>query len=337
MQHAPSTHCRHWPYWLVIILLTLACAVSSSLLLASRPASSIVSAEGEGVDEFPVFSETHSWGAGATKVARISFSGIMTDAVETGFFAAANPLHGAIRRIRAAAADKDVKAILLEMDSPGGELTAADELHHELAKFRESDPKRRVVVFVRGMAASGGYYASLPADRIVAAPTSILGSIGVILQSWNAKPLADKIGVSDVTIKSGRHKDMLNPLREEDPEERALLQAQIDRMLSRFVKLVAGSRGLPEEKVRELADGRIFDAEEALAAKLVDGIGYFEDAVGAVETLLGADDVFLVTYETTTGWGDLLSAPFSSAAAQTLRSLSAAAVPRFVARAPFAP
>lgn len=337
MQNPSPTRCRHWPYWLVIVLLSLACAVASALLLASSSPASIVSAEGEGVDEFPVFSETHSWGAGATKAARISFSGVMTDAVETGFFAAANPLHGAIRRIRAAAADKDVRAILLEMDSPGGELTAADELYHELDLFRASDPKRKIVVFVRGMAASGGYYASLPADRIVAAPTSILGSIGVILQSWNAKPLADKIGVSDVTIKSGRHKDMLNPLREEDPEERALLQAQIDRMLSRFVKLIASSRDLPEAKVRELADGRIFDAEEALAAKLVDSIGYFEDAVKEVEDLLGADDVFLVTYETTTGWGDLLSAPFSSAAAQALRSLSATAVPRFVARAPLAP
>lgn len=337
MQTPSAPRCRHWPFWLVIVLLSLALAAAASRLLSSAAPKVLVSADGEGADEFPVFSETHSWGAGATKVARIPFSGIMTDAVESGFFAAANPLHGAIRRIRAAAADDAVKAVLLEMDSPGGELTAADELRHELERFRASDPERRVVVFVRGMAASGGYYASMPADRIVAAPTAILGSIGVILQSFNAKPLADKVGVSDVTIKSGRHKDMLNPLREEDPEERALLQTQIDRMLDRFVKLVAESRRLSEEEVRSLADGRIFDAEEALSAKLVDSVGYFEDAVAAAGELLGADDVFLVTYESSASLGDLLSAPFSSLAARTLRSLSAAAAPRFAARAPFGP
>ena len=337
MQTPSAPRCRHWPFWLVIVLLSLALAAATSRLLASATPKVLVSTDGEGADEFPVFSETHSWGAGATKVARIPFSGIMTDAVESGFFAAANPLHGAIRRIRAAAADDEVKAILLEMDSPGGELTAADELRHELERFRASDPKRRVVVFVRGMAASGGYYASLPADRIVAAPTAILGSIGVILQSFNAKPLADKVGVSDVTIKSGRHKDMLNPLREEDPEERALLQTQIDRMLERFVTLVAESRRLPEETVRPLADGRIFDAEEALRANLVDSVGYFEDAVAAAGELLGADDVFLVTYESSSSLGELLSSPFSSLAARALRSLSAAAVPRFLARAPLDP
>ena len=337
MQPPSAPRCRHWPFWLVIVLLSLALAAATSRLLASATPKVLVSTDGEGADEFPVFSETHSWGAGATKVARIPFSGIMTDAVESGFFAAANPLHGAIRRIRAAAADDEVKAILLEMDSPGGELTAADELRHELERFRASDPKRRVVVFVRGMAASGGYYASLPADRIVAAPTAILGSIGVILQSFNAKPLADKVGVSDVTIKSGRHKDMLNPLREEDPEERALLQTQIDRMLERFVTLVAESRRLPEETVRPLADGRIFDAEEALRANLVDSVGYFEDAVAAAGELLGADDVFLVTYESSSSLGELLSSPFSSLAARALRSLSAAAVPRFLARAPLDP
>jgi len=335
MQSSPVPRCRHWPYWLVIALLSVACCVASALLVATTP-SSFVSADGEGVDEFPAFSETHSWGAGATKVARISFSGVMTDATETGFFAAANPLHGAIRRVRAATADPDVDAILFEMDSPGGELTAADALFHELEKFRASDPERKIVVFVRGMAASGGYYAALPADRIVAVPTAILGSIGVILQSYNVKPLADKLGVSDVTVKSGKHKDLLNPLREEDPEEIALLQVQIDRMLSRFVKLVSEARDLPESRVRELADGRIFDAEEALRAHLVDEIGYFEDAAAATAELLGADDAFFVTYEEQLHWSDLFAAPFSSAAASAARALVSAAAPRFVARAPFA-
>jgi protease-4 len=319
--------CRHWPFWFVIFLLLFILAVDFWSGLGS-----FVAGGEKGIDEFPSFSETLSYGSGNTKVARISFSGIMTSEIPGGFFAAANPLHTAIRQVRAARQDDDVAAILFEMDSPGGEVTAADELYHELLLFRQSRSDRRVVVLVRGVAASGGYYASLPADRIIVQPTAIVGSIGVILQSYNLKELADKVGVKDVTVKSGKNKDMLNPLRDPTPEEIALLQAGIDAVYARFLSLVSESRRIPPATLRPLADGRIFTPEQALDAKLVDGIGYFEDAVDALRALLGKDDLALYAYSSSASLADLLFAPVESRARLALRALSAApAVPRLSA------
>ena len=316
--------CRHWPFWFVIFLLLLLLFVDFWTGLGS-----LFPDDGKGADEFPAFSETLSYGSGGTKVARIAFSGIMTSESPGGFFAAANPLRTAIRQVRAARQDGDVAAILFEIDSPGGEITAADELYHELLLFRQSRPDRRIVVLARGLAASGGYYAALPADRILAQPTAVIGSIGVILQSYNLRELADKVGVKDVTVKSGANKDLLNPLRDPTPEELALLQGNIDAMYARFLSLVSEARRIPPATLRPLADGRIFTPEQALAATLIDGIGYFEDAVDALRNLLGKDDLALYAYSSSASLADLFFGPVESRARLALRSLAAApAVPR---------
>ena len=183
------------------------------------------------------------------------------------------------------------------MDSPGGEVTAADEIHRELTLFKESRADRKIVVLVHDLAASGGYYVSVPADRIVAQPTALVGSIGVILQTLNVQGLSEKIGVTDTTIKSGKNKDLLNPFRPVDPEQVALLQESIDAMHARFVDLVAQGRGLKASEVRPLADGRIFTADEALKCKLIDAIGYWDEAFAEMAGLLGTDDLRVVTYQ----------------------------------------
>ena len=165
------------------------------------------------------------------------------------------------------------------------------------------------MVLVRDLAASGGYCVSVPADRIVAQPTALVGSIGVILQSLNVAGLSEKIGVTDTTIKSGKNKDLLNPFRPVDPEQVALLQETIDAMYARFVDLVAQGRGLKADEVRPLADGRVFTADEALKHKLIDAIGYWDEAFAEMAGLLGVDDLYVVTYQAPkTFLADLLGA-----------------------------
>ena len=296
--------CRHWPFWAVI--LALAAVLSLSLLINLAAVGVLTDSAGsmktgQGEDEFPSFAESHSWGSGTTKVVRIAFNGVMTRHLDGGFFGSIDPVESTLRQIRAARQDEAVAGILLEIDSPGGEVTSADEIHRELMQFKESRDGRVITALVHDMAASGGLYIALPADRIVAQPTALVGSIGVILQTINIQGLGEKLGVTDTTIKSGRNKDMLNPFRAVDPEQIKLLQLSIDAMHDRFVDLVAQGRNLSLKKVRALADGRIFTAKEALDNHLIDAIGYWNEAIEEMSKLLGVDSIQVVTYSDETG------------------------------------
>ncbi|MCU0781371.1 MAG: signal peptide peptidase SppA [Akkermansiaceae bacterium] len=297
----PPAKCRHWPFWIVIAALTGILGLS---LLINLTAVGLLSGhrgparhESRGEDEFPLFAETHSYGSGTAKVVRIWYTGVLAREIDGGWLESIDPVEDCLRQIRAARQDAEVAAILLEVDSPGGEVTAADEIHRELTLFKESDPNRKIVVLVHDLAASGGYYISVPADRIVAQPTALVGSIGVLLQTLNIQGLSEKIGVTDTTIKSGKNKDLLNPFRPVDPEQVALLQESIDTMHARFVDLVARGRGLKKSEVKPLADGRIYTAEEALERKLIDAIGYWDEAFAETCRLLGVDDLYVVTYQ----------------------------------------
>lgn len=187
--------------------------------------------------------------------------------------------------LRAVRQDKAVKAIVLEIDSPGGGVTASDQIHHELLRFRQETGIPIVALF-GDVAASGGYYVAMASDEILAHTTTITGSIGVISQFPQVRELMDKIGVEILTIKSldeqgkSSFKDMGSPFREMRPEERRLLQGLITQMWERFVEVVAAGREgkLDRAQVRALADGRIFTGRQALELKLVDALGYQEDA-----------------------------------------------------------
>jgi protease-4 len=194
--------------------------------------------------------------------------------------------------------DENVKAVLLRINSPGGGVTASDVIYHELKKFRE-ETGRPVVALLMDTAASGGYYVAQAADRIVAHPTTVTGSIGVITFLPNVTGLAEKIGVKVEAIKSGTMKDMGNPFRPLEPADRKVFQDLIDQMYGRFVDVVADGRkkaGLSREQVAKLADGRVYTAQDALKAKLVDDIGYFQDALALTKTTAGLSDAKLVTY-----------------------------------------
>jgi protease-4 len=155
-----------------------------------------------------------------------------------------------------------------------------------------------VVVFMRDLAASGGYYVAMGGTWLIAQPTTVLGSIGVIMQTLNLKGLSEKIGITDVTIKSGANKDLLNPFTEVDPAQRALLQEMIDAMFEHFLSVVAKNRpAIPADRLRALADGRLFVSQQALDLKLVDQIGYWEDALAKTAELLGVESVKVIRYK----------------------------------------
>lgn len=262
-----------------------------------------------GEDEMPSMREIWSSGSGTVKVARIRISGMIM--LNNGNLR--GPGDGsagsALRAVRRATMDPEVVAILLEVDSPGGGITASDVLYNALRNFRRSREDRAIVAMLGDLAASGGYYVALAADRIVAHPTTVTGSIGVLMRSFNLRELADKIGIKDVTIKSGGNKDMFNPLRDLTPAQEALMQEVVDSLHARFVRLVSENRNLPQDKVRALADGRIFLAQQAQAEGLIDAIGYSADAEAEVAQLLGDASLRFIRYAEEPSLLDFLRGP----------------------------
>src|SRR5438132_8868058 len=172
--------------------------------------------------------------------------------------------------------DSRVKAIVLEIDSPGGEVTASDEIYSAVVKTRARKP---VVVYMDSLAASGGYYVSCGGNFLMANETTINGSIGVIIQTLNYEQLFNKIGLASVVFKSGKFKDILNGARPMTPEERELIQSFVMQTYDKFLGIVAKERSLPAEMLRNtIADGRILSGKEAFDDQLIDGLGELDDA-----------------------------------------------------------
>lgn len=177
-----------------------------------------------------------------------------------------------------------IKAVVLRVDSPGGAVGAAQEIYAEVRRTNKVKP---VIASMGSVAASGGYYAAIGAARIFASPGTITGSIGVIVKFANLEELFAKIGYKSDVVKSGALKDIGAANRPMSPEERVLLQGVVDSIHSQFVLDVVEQRALPEEKVRELADGRIFSGQQALDLGMIDELGNFTDAVLAAARLGG--------------------------------------------------
>ena len=244
-------------------------------------------------DETP-FKKTWLYGKGgenAAHVLKIRLRGVISESIQRNIFDPTEDTGAptALRKIRAATKDKTIRGIYLDIDSPGGGVTISDELHDAICRFRNSNTNRFVFVHMGDLCCSGGYYAAAPASWIMARPTTLTGSIGVIMSSINIAELARKIGLEGVTIASGDNKDLLNPLKPVDTNHVAILKRPISQLHERFVSIVAKGRHLPLEAVRQLADGRIFSAEDALKEKLIDGIGHEADAMKQIEKLAGGN------------------------------------------------
>ncbi|NPA92922.1 MAG: signal peptide peptidase SppA [Chloroflexi bacterium] len=202
---------------------------------------------------------------------------------ETSSVAAADDI---IAMIRAAKHDDSIKAVVLEVNSPGGGIVPSDRIYQAL-----QDMDKPIVVLMRDLAASGGYYISMAGDYIYANPYTLTGSIGVISEFPNASGLMDKLGIQMTIIKSGEAKDFGSPYREMTPEEKAYWQHVINQAYDNFVKIVAQGRHLPEDEVRKLADGRVYTGLDALDLGLVDALGYEDDAIAKAADLGDIRDV----------------------------------------------
>ena len=190
--------------------------------------------------------------------------------------------------------DDNVRAVVLEIDSPGGEVTASDMIYNAVVKTRAKKP---VVVYMESLAASGGYYVACGGKYLMANETSITGSIGVIIQTLNYQQLFDKIGLASVVFKSGKFKDMLNGARPITEEERAYVQSFVMKTYEKFLGIVARERNLPADGLRNgIADGRILSGRDALDFKLIDGLGQIEDAYAKAKELGHAADAKIVKY-----------------------------------------
>ncbi|MDO8443208.1 MAG: signal peptide peptidase SppA [bacterium] len=240
----------------------------------------------------------------ADMIALVEISGVISEAGRT------NMVEDVKLMLQTAREDSRVKAIILKVESPGGGVNASNLIWNEVMKFKKSG--KPMVAFFNGIAASGGYYVSVPADKIIATPETWTGSIGVIMQMPNYSGLLKKIGVKYTTIKSGARKDMLSPYKPADKEDANIAQSLVDGAFDRFVQKVADGRNMDEVKVRILADGRIYDSEQALNNGLIDQIGYIEDSFETAKDLAKIKTASLVQYKKKTDvFGDFFAA-FSS-------------------------
>ncbi|MEA2012599.1 MAG: signal peptide peptidase SppA [Verrucomicrobiota bacterium] len=206
--------------------------------------------------------------------------------------------------IKNAMQDEKVVAVVLNMNTPGGEITASDEIHNAVMKLKQKKP---VITCMRAVAASGGYYIAAGTDYIIANRMTITGSIGVIMNTVNYKELFNKIGLRMEVYKSGEMKDLLNGGRVRTEKEKKLLTELINQNYKEFVKIVAqGRKNLTEKQIleSEIGDGRIFLGSEALKLGLVDQLGYFEDALNKAKQLANAPDAKVVRYAPKWGFGE---------------------------------
>jgi protease-4 len=255
----------------------------------------------DGPLEETVISDAEHWRC-RDKVVIIDVEGLILNARMSGLLTSGeNPVALFRERLDAAADDKHVKAVVLRLNSPGGAVTASDIMYQDLVRFRR-DTGVPVVACMMDVAASGAYYLAMGCDKVYAHPTTVTGSIGVIMSLYNASGLLQMVGVSSDPIKSGPNKDLASPTRLMTPEERAILQKMVDGFYAEFVHVVAEGRHLPEDKVRALADGRIYTGREAKELGLVDEVGYLDDAIDAAIRLAGICDASVVAYDRCEGY-----------------------------------
>lgn len=249
-------------------------------------------------------------GEEAPEVVFISLSGVIESAsASTGLFST-EPLSSyakALHAIRVATKDEKVKGLVLKLNTPGGTVTDSDVMADALRRFKTAGEGRFVLVQMGSLCCSGGYYIAAEADYIIAYPTTLTGSIGVIMSGFNASELAKKIGVKSVAIASGANKALLDPLEPINPAHVEILRRAVERDYARFVAIVARGRNLPEDIVRSIADGRVLAAEDALASRLIDALGYDEDVWKKAAELAHADAIRIYRYERTVDWSSLFS------------------------------
>lgn len=277
------------------ILITLSVLANIVLLLALISTAVLFTAGQRDI----FIEEVIQPGPKTTKIAVVTVQGIING----------DQAQDVYRQLKWARKDKHVKGLIIRINSPGGTISASDQIHNEILKYRDKED-RPVVAFMQGVAASGGYYTSVACDKIVAEPTAVTGSIGVIMAHLVLqKLLEEKLGIQPVVIKSGSKKDWPSPFQPVTEEQKQYIQ---DKLISpayeRFVQVVADGRSsLTLADVKRLADGSIYSANEALDENLIDQIGYLDEAIELVSSLAGIEKAQVVEYRKPFALADLLS------------------------------
>ncbi len=235
---------------------------------------------------------------GNSKVALIEITGLISHAAAGGLVpSGGNSVDRLVAQLEKAEDDPQVKAVVLRINSPGGSVAASETMYAEIERFRH-DSGKPIVVSMSEVAASGGYYIALAADRIYAQPSSITGSIGVLIQTINFAEGMRRVGIESRTVTSGSNKDMASPLEPMQEEHYAILQSTVDEFYVSFRELVVSQRGqaLAQSRVDMLTDGRVFTGAQALEHGLVDENGGLRDAFAGAQSLAGLEGAKLVKY-----------------------------------------
>ncbi|MBE9536516.1 MAG: signal peptide peptidase SppA [Proteobacteria bacterium] len=235
------------------------------------------------------------------KVLVISVRGVISDAPRRGMMRPKpSMVQEIVSQLRRAEKDREIKAVILKIDSPGGTTTASDVLYKEIMDFKKKTGAK-VVTSMMGVAASGGYYIALPSDKIMAHPTTITGSLGVIFLRPKVTGLMDKIGVKVEINKSGENKDMGSPFRRPTSDESEIFQGLTEEFAGRFRNLLLTHRKLEKKTLDKVSTARVYHAKEALELGLIDEIGYLSDALSRAKEIAGlSKDAKVVVYRRTT-------------------------------------
>ncbi len=237
-------------------------------------------------------------GDGDAKLVLLEIQGVIS--YQASGFSLGGEKPGIIPQLREAldlaAADEGVAGLILRVRSPGGEVASSETLRHLVDRWKQTT-RKPVVAFFQGLATSGGYYVAMAADEVIAHPSAVTGSIGVIMPGFNLSGLMEKFGVDYQSVTSGDFKDAGSPLRPMRDDERRQLQSVVDDLFGRFVDVVDNGRpNLARAEVLALADGRIFSANQALELGLVDRIGHMDDVVARAEELANLSESKIITY-----------------------------------------
>jgi protease IV len=284
---------------IAVALLFLTAGVISLVLIAAPGGSDGRPRGGGGGKAAPPvsFQEKYVSGEGSDKIAVLPVTGLISPEQPNPLTTQAVASPEILRdQLRQASEDQRVSAVILEIDSPGGGVVPTDEMHRSIEDFKEATGKP-VVVSMGATAASGGYYISTAADRIVANESTLTGSLGVIFEYLNLAEAAEEYGIEQEVIKSGPYKDIGSSTREPTEEELEILQAYVDEGYDQFVQVIVEGRGLPEEEVRELADGRVYSGQQAESLGLVDELGDLERAAKASREIAGVEEATVVRYQ----------------------------------------
>jgi len=281
-------------------ILTMLLALAATLTTGCIPQTMTISLGGAGrkLAETTVHTDTPGT-APTAKIAMIDVSGLITEmSIPSIFGSTPGPVDSLVARLNKAAKDDNVKAVILRINSPGGSVTASDIAYREIQRFKKQTGKP-VIASLGEVAASGGYYTALAADEIVTMPTTITGSIGVIIPSVNISQGLSMIGIVSNPIVSGPNKAMGSPLSPEDAGHVALLQGIVDEFYANFKSLVIERRpGLEAQYVEEATDGRVVTGNRAVTIGLADSVGDIYDAFDRAKALAGIESARLVKYHT---------------------------------------